>query len=452
MKNLFKRLFSVIILALGLITTSSCEFEPEDFVSKVAFTQDDWKSSDFMTTGLGVVTLKTSVDGDTAHFYSGKYNKVVQGRFNGVDTPESTGVIEPWGKKAATFTRETLTNAKTIVLETERTDGKTGPEADSTGDRYLVWVWTSTRSVEEEDGSQLRLLNLALVQEGLSPSKGTAGSRYEDTFLDADAQAQKMKINIWSEEKDPQYYYGEAQITNMKEVFSNPSEWLAQKVYVEGVVTRTMGTNAYIQDTYYNEDGTEEVYGAYIYTMYKQYDILKKGNRIGVIGIIGEYMGSYQIVDVTYNPYTPGKNDMKLLETGITVEPTVLTVDEANQGNHMAVLCKMENLRVTGGYGGLYEYDKNGLKNEDNAMTLYVKDENGKDFNIRIDASTFIRDTDGNQICSYKYFVNYCNQGAGYTFDFVGLMGKYTSLTTDKTEIQLMLVATSDLTYNTPNE
>ena len=169
MKNLFKRLFSVIILALGLITTSSCEFEPEDFVSKVAFTQDDWKSSDFMTTGLGVVTLKTSVDGDTAHFYSGKYNKVVQGRFNGVDTPESTGVIEPWGKKAATFTRETLTNAKTIVLETERTDGKTGPEADSTGDRYLVWVWTSTRSVEEEDGSQLRLLNLALVQEGLSP-------------------------------------------------------------------------------------------------------------------------------------------------------------------------------------------------------------------------------------------------------------------------------------------
>ena len=122
------------------------------------------------------------------------------------------------------------------------------------------------------------------------------------------------------------------------------------------------------------------------------------------------------------------------------------------QPSNMAVLCKMENLRVTGGYGGLYELDYNGQKNEDNAMTLYVKDENGKDFNIRIDASTFIRDTDGNQICSYKYFVNYCNQGAGYTFDFVGLMGKYTSLTTDKTEIQLMLVATSDLTYNTPNE
>ena len=178
-------------------------------------------------------TLKKSVDGDTAHFFIDTYGHVVQGRFNGVDTPESTGIIEEWGKAASNFTKDKLENAKTIVLETERLDGLTGPEADSTSNRYLVWVWTSTRSLEEEDGSGLRLLNLELVQNGYSPSKGNAGSKYEEVFLDADAQAQKFKLNIWSEDTDPLFYYGEAQITNMQEVFSNPSEWLGAKVYVE---------------------------------------------------------------------------------------------------------------------------------------------------------------------------------------------------------------------------
>ena len=449
MKGLFKNFLSVVVIALGLITTSSCDFEPVDYVAQVSFSHDDWKSSDFEKTGLGIVTLKHSVDGDTAHFYSGKYNKVIEGRFNGVDTPESTGVIEPWGKKAAAYTRETLKNAKTIVLETERDDGQIGPKTDSTG-RYLVWVWTSTRSVEEEDGTQLKLLNLQLVQEGLSPSKGATDSKYSSYFLDADAQAQKQDINIWSDENDPQYYYGQAQITNMQEVFSDPASWLGQKVYVEGVVTRTMGTNAYIQDDFEQEDGSIKTYGAYIYTMYKNYSILTKGNRIGVIGIVAEHFGSYQLVDVKYNELLPSADDMVLLEQNVQITPVELTVDQALKGEHMGILCSMKNLKVTGGYGGTKEYDKNGILNEKNSMTLYVVDENGKEFNIRIDSSTFIKDLAGSTIRSYRYFKNYCDQGEGYTFDFTGLMGKYESQTTGNVEIQLMLVATSDLTYNAP--
>lgn len=449
MKGLLKNFLSVVVIALGLITTSSCDFTPVDYVSQVSFSHDDWKSSDFEQTGLGIVTLKHSVDGDTAHFYSGKYNKVIEGRFNGVDTPESTGVIEPWGKKAAAYTRETLKNAKTIVLETERDDGQIGPKTDSTG-RYLVWVWTSTRSVEEEDGTQLKLLNLQLVQEGLSPSKGATASKYSSYFLDADAQAQKQDINIWSDEMDPQYYYGQAQITNMQEVFSDPASWLGQKVYVEGVVTRTMGTNAYIQDEFEQEDGSIKTYGAYIYTMYKNYSILSKGNRIGVIGIVAEHFGSYQLVDVKYNELLPTADDMVLLEQNVQINPVELTVDQALKGEHMGILCSMKNLKVTGGYGGTKEYDKNGILNEKNSMTLYVVDENGKEFNIRIDSSTFIKDLAGSTIRTYRYFKNYCDQGEGYTFDFTGLMGKYESQTTGNVEIQLMLVATSDLTYNAP--
>lgn len=453
MKGFLRKTLSVIVLSLGLVTTSACNLltgELVDYVGQVKFSQTDWKTSDFLSTGLGAVTLKNSVDGDTAHFFSGQYNRVVEGRFNGINTPESTGVIEEWGKAASNYTKSVLSAAKTIVLETEREDGLKKPEADSTGDRYLVWVWTSERPIEEEDGTGLRLLNLDIVQKGYSVSSGNAGSKYQDYFLDADAQAQKHKLNIWSNEDDPDFYYGAATVTNMQAVFSDPAKWLDQKVYVEGVITRMQGTSAYMQDTFEQEDGTYKTYGAYIFTMYKSYEILKMGNRVGVIGTISQYYGSYQIVDVKYNKLLPSEDDMKLISTGNEVEPIELTVPEANKGNHMGILCRVNNLKVTGGYGGLNELDKNGQPNDDNAMTLYVEDSEGNKFNIRIDGDTHVKDKDGNRILSYNYFVDYCSQGEGYTFDIIGLMGRYTNQFTEITEIQLMLVGTSDLIYNTP--
>ena len=466
MKGFLKKTFSVLLLTFGLVLTSSCsdknssssmvssqeELEFIDYVSQVKFSKTGWKDADFLTTGLGVVELKNAVDGDTAHFYTGQYRKVIQGRFNGINTPESTGVLEEWGKGASKFTADILAKAQTIVLETERDDGLPLPEADSTSNRYLVWVWTSERPVEEEDGTGLKLLNLDVVQNGYSVSSGNAGSKYQDYFLDADAQAQKHKLHIWSDEDDPDFYYGAATVTDMQAVFSDPAKWLGQKVYVEGVVTRQLGTNAYMQEDFEQEDGSIKTYGAYIYTMYKSYKILKKGNRIGVIGTISEYYGSYQLVDVSYNELLPSDEDMKLISKGHETEPTVLTVEEALKGEHMGILCQMNNLKVTGGYGGLNELDRNGQPNDSNAMTLYVEDSEGNDFNIRIDNNTHIKDTNGDRIQTYKYFVDYCKQGNGYTFDFIGLMGKYQSQTSDSDEvqIQLMVVATSDVIYNTP--
>ena len=184
--------------------------------------------------------------------------------------------------------------------------------------------------------------------------------------------------------------------------------------------------------------------------MYKQYSILAKGNRVGVIGIVAEHYGSYQLVDVKYNELLPTKDDMKLLDSGITVDPIELTVPEALKGDYMGVLIKMSGLRAYGGYGGTQEEDQYGIPFENNSMTIYVEDSQGNRFNIRIDGSTFIRDLDGSTIRTYRYFEDYCNQGEGYYFDFVGLMGKYESQTTGRVEIQLMLVATSDLTYHSP--
>ena len=86
------------------------------------------------------VTVKTFVDGDTTHFYvpeSVMEGGVLKARYLAINTPESTGRVEEYGKKASNFTRERLSKATSIIIESD--DDKWN--RDSTGSRYLFWVW-----------------------------------------------------------------------------------------------------------------------------------------------------------------------------------------------------------------------------------------------------------------------------------------------------------------------
>ena len=52
------------------------------------------------------VTVKSYVDGDTTHFYVPEdvmAGGVLKARYLAINTPESTGKIEEWGKKASNF-------------------------------------------------------------------------------------------------------------------------------------------------------------------------------------------------------------------------------------------------------------------------------------------------------------------------------------------------------------
>ena len=422
----------------SVISTSSSNISTEriDYVAQTKIKSEGWKDKTFLADGVGVVTLARPVDGDTAHFYDG--TKIVEIRFNGVNTPESTGKVEPWGKAASDFTKGQLLNAKTIVIETDPNENKGGPVADSTGTRYLGWVWVSDKPVEEEDGSTLKLVNLMLIDESLSATKGVAGSAYSQIFIDCDLQAQKDNQRIWSNDLDPDFYYGTAIQTDLKEIVSNGAEYLSKRVVVEGVITRTSGQNAYMQETFDDEDaGTSETYGIYIFTAYRDFStILAKGNRVRIIGVVGEYpQGSahYQLADVYYDEFWPDEDkDMKLISTGHTIEPQIASPSEVLNKAHYNHLVQIKNVTVTGGYGGT------DTGADDNAMTLYAKSGTEK-FNIRIDASTFIKDRDGKKITSYQYFV-------GLNFDITGLVGYYQSISGNQT-YQLMLVATSDINY-----
>ena len=86
------------------------------------------------------VTVHNYIDGDTTHFKVPRDidpEGILKARYLCVNTPESTGKIEQWGKKASNFTKEKLKNAVSIIIESNDANWN----ADSTGDRYLVWVW-----------------------------------------------------------------------------------------------------------------------------------------------------------------------------------------------------------------------------------------------------------------------------------------------------------------------
>ncbi|MBO5362912.1 MAG: hypothetical protein J6A46_01135 [Clostridia bacterium] len=86
-------------------------------------------------------SVKTFIDGDTTHFIVSGWgdDDTFKARYAAVNTPESTGKLEEWGKAASKYTRNALEDATSIVIESDGTDW----EADSTGDRYLTWVWVN---------------------------------------------------------------------------------------------------------------------------------------------------------------------------------------------------------------------------------------------------------------------------------------------------------------------
>lgn len=248
------------------------------------------------------VTVKTYVDGDTTHFYvpqSVLSGGVLKARYLAVNTPECTGKIEEYGKKAAQFTREKLASATSILIESD--DGRWN--ADSTGSRYLVWVWYRTDETEE-----YRNLNLELLQNGLAIASSSANNRYGETMMAAIAQAKAQKLNIYSGEKDPDFYYGEAVELTLKELRTNIDSYNGMKVAFSGVITMNSGNSVYVED--YDPE-TGRYYGMSIYYGYnlsgEGLNVLSVGNLARIVGSVQYYEagGTWQVSDLSYRMMKP---------------------------------------------------------------------------------------------------------------------------------------------------
>ena len=248
------------------------------------------------------VTVHAFVDGDTTHFnvpVSISENGILKARYLAVNTPESTGKIEEWGKKASAFTREKLSHASSIIIESE--DANWNP--DSTGGRFLVWVWY--RNSEDEE---YRNLNIEILQNGLAIASSTANNRYGQTAMAALNYAKDQKLNVYSGEKDPDFYYGDAVELTLKELRVNIREYDGIKVAYEGVITMNDGGSVYMED-YDPETGL--YYGISVFYGYnlpgKGLAILSVGNRARIVGTVQYYEAgeTYQIAGLQYKQMKP---------------------------------------------------------------------------------------------------------------------------------------------------
>lgn len=260
------------------------------------------------------VTVKSFIDGDTTHFYvpeSVMETGVLKARYLAVNTPESTGKIEEYGKAASTFTKEKLSQATSIIIESETSQW----DPDSTGDRYLVWVWYKTGEDEP-----YRNLNIELLQNGLALANNAGQNQYGEVCLAAVAQARQEKLSLYSGKKDPDFYYGDAYELTLKELRSNIESYNNKKVAFNGVVTINSGSQGVYVEEYDPE--TDLYYGMYIYYGHglngTGLDIISVGNRVRIVGTVQYYEagGTWQVSGLSYRmmqPDDPG-NIQKLSE------------------------------------------------------------------------------------------------------------------------------------------
>ena len=252
------------------------------------------------------VTVYAYIDGDTTHFNVPTEmmpGGIIKARYLAVNTPESTGKIEEFGKTAAQFTRSKLIDAESIIIESENEL----LNADSTGGRYMLWIW-----YKPAGSDTYRNLNIELLQEGLAIASNSAASRYGDTCVKAIDQAKAEKLHVYSGEKDPNFPYGEATEMTLKELRCNLTEYDNVKVAFEGVVTKESNQTVYVEE-YDPETGL--YYGMTVYYGYslkgKGREILSIGNRVRIVGSVQYYEqgNSYQVSGIEYSAMRPNDPD-----------------------------------------------------------------------------------------------------------------------------------------------
>ena len=385
--------------------------EAKEFVDYAASVKLDMDSE----TMKQKVTVHLFVDGDTTHFEvpaSIEPSGILKARYLGVNTPESTGVIEKWGKQASNFTKEKLSNAETIYVESDDANWNFD---NTTSHRCLLWVW-----YQPKGELYYRNLNIELLQEGLAIASNSGQNRYGETCMAAISQAKEQKLHYYSNEVDPLFYEGEIQEVTLKALRTTPEEFLNRTVSFEAVVVRGYNNSLYVQE-FDEEDDLN--YGTSVYLGYAaDPDVLsftKLGNRVKFIGSLQYYEagGTYQVSGIKYNARKP-QESCALVEEDVgadfcVIDPatfsgkktvTITSKNEEGESQEeekefdyaelvMSTSITMEGLRVDKIYT-----TKSGKS--EGAMTLTCSAPDGTSVDVR---TTVLVDEDGNMVTDDAY-------------------------------------------------
>ena len=340
MKTAFQRFLSLLLLSALVLTafmgcqsgapesepssqptetTAPAELsEPVDYAGSVELNMNS-------ETAKQEVTVKTFVDGDTTHFFvpeSVDPDGVLKARYLAINTPESTGKIEEYGKAASRFTKEKLSAAQSIIIESESPTW----ELDSTGSRYLAWIWY--RTAEDQP---YRNLNIEILQNGLALAHSTANSRYGAAAMAAFNQAKTRKLGLHSGEKDPDFFYGEAVELTLKELRLNLKDYEGMKVAFTGVSMMNGSNSVYVEEF---DPDTGLYFGMSVYYGFNLpgagMEILTVGNEVRIVGTVQYYepTDAYQISGLSYRmmkPDDPG--NIQKISDGHTAAFTAVDAD-----------------------------------------------------------------------------------------------------------------------------
>lgn len=436
MKNFLKIISLLLILCLFAGCTpeapvdnpTEAQTQTVDYAASVKLNRDNgYKQEE--------VTVKQYIDGDTVHFHSKEITGgVLKARFLAVNTPESTGKIEEFGKTAAAFTKEKLLSATSIVVESDTANW----DADSTGGRYLVWIW-----YKPQGATEYRNLNIELLQNGLAIASSSFNNRYGTTCSAAIDQAKAQKLNVHSGQKDPNFFYGLATEIDLKELRTNVANYDGAKVAVTGVITMHYNNGFYLEA---QDPETGMYYGMYCYYgfNFNGMHLVKVGSEVRVAGNVSEFSGSWQISGMTYSDFIPTDDDVRLLSSDNepaftltdpqtfvngkvdveimdpeTEEITTKTFDYAEIALGTSV--EMKNLYVKDVYTTRSDND-----NSNGAMTLTCE-ANGVTFDVRTIVMT---DDNGNIITADAY--------RGKTIDVKGIVDFFSYNGSESYQIKVM--------------
>jgi len=195
MKDTIKKIIS-LILVIGIaifvaffmkdkINNTEPNTEVTDAINEIY----EYLNSSSSKITLTEATVTKVVDGDTIWVtIDGKEEKV---RLIGINCPEYTKEIEPYGKEATEFTTNALLG-KTIYLQKDISD-------KDSYDRLLRYVWTEDVSNKIDDSNVLDyLFNYTLVNEGLAESNYYKPDiKYQKILENAETQAKENKKGMW---------------------------------------------------------------------------------------------------------------------------------------------------------------------------------------------------------------------------------------------------------------
>lgn len=373
-----KALFLTSIIALGsasFLASCSGNFKTP-FTDKLTLAHEVVEGERFTNPSdtvngyaLGEVTVAEVVDGDTFNFYNGRVDPKTTSdithtvRFEGVNTPESTARIEPWGVKASQFVKSILWDNEnhkqkpySVVIQNDIS--VFGQLDNTSSERFIGFVW-----YKMDENSAYRLLNLEIIEQCYSVSTLNLYSEfcpYLDVFNEAYKNARESKRRV-NGEKDPGYDYTNSILdVSIKYIIENyenlgvsstdslESSDSGVKVRVTGVILAFSGDSIFVRDvTDPYEDGTyASIYAYTALTVIGMSQTYKVGQIISFVAKATTYHNNIQLTDV--KDLTTGSKDEKIT---VLLSPTDYGIHKNSDWQDETKVNSLKQAATALGYG-----------------------------------------------------------------------------------------------------